>query len=250
MLQFALEYLDRGWAVIPVSGKTPAVPWRAYQQRTPTLSEVRSWFADENGHNLAVITGRVSGLVVVDCDTAEDTSWWQPHFPTTPLAVLTGRGGTHFYYRYPDTEVRNRVGAFRRKIDVRGDGGLVVVPPSIHPDTGRAYEWSSSDRYALSEVPLFVPQWIPPASFSLPSGVTFGASVTIRNGLAYIRHIEAVSGNRGHNATFRAACKLRAAGLTADEALEALAAWNETNAKPPWTAKELAHKIEDAYRLD
>jgi hypothetical protein len=73
--------------------------------------------------------------------------------------------------------------------------------------------------------------------------------VAIRNGLAYILHIEAVSGDGGHNATFRAACKLRDSGLTARQAFEALNTWNKTNAKPPWTAKELEHKVQDAYRL-
>jgi hypothetical protein len=70
----------------------------------------------------------------------------------------------------------------------------------------------------------------------------------IRDGIAYIRRIEAVAGNGGHNATFRAACKLRDSGLTAVEALKELSRWNETNATPPWSQKELAHKVEDAYR--
>ena len=65
---------------------------------------------------------------------------------------------------------------------------------------------------------------------------------TIRNGLAYIRQIRAIAGQGGHNATFRAACKLRDSGLTADEAMKALLLWNETNASPVWSAKELAHK--------
>ena len=73
-------------------------------------------------------------------------------------------------------------------------------------------------------------------------------SVEVRNAVAYIRRIHAVSGEGGHNATFRAACKLRESGLTRDQAIDCLADWNETNASPPWTAKELAHKVEDAFR--
>lgn len=66
--------------------------------------------------------------------------------------------------------------------------------------------------------------------------------------MAYIRRIEAIAGSGGHNATFRAACKLRDSGLTATEAFQALVLWNETNASPPWSTKELAHKVDDAYR--
>jgi hypothetical protein len=56
-----------------------------------------------------------------------------------------------------------------------------------------------------------------------------------------------VAGEGGHNATYRAACKLRDAGLAEVEALAILSDWNETNASPPWSAVELEHKIRSAY---
>jgi hypothetical protein len=52
----------------------------------------------------------------------------------------------------------------------------------------------------------------------------------------------------GHNTTFRAACKLRDAGLEYEDALALLIEWNETNAHTPWSAKELSHKIDSAYQ--
>jgi hypothetical protein len=73
-------------------------------------------------------------------------------------------------------------------------------------------------------------------------------SPKIRDGVTYIQSIQAVAGEGGHNATFRAACKLRDSGLSAQQALKVILQWNETNARPPWTEKELAHKIHDAYR--
>jgi hypothetical protein len=166
--------------------------------------------------------------------------------------VHTGQGGTHFYYRYPETEVRNRAGILGRRIDVRGEGGLVVAPPSVHPDTGRAYEWTRLEDNALDGIPVFDRHWIqPPAQPTIRLGRAHvrERNPDIRDGVSYIQHIEAVSGRGGHNATFRAACKLRESGLPADEALQALSRWNETNANPAWTEKELAHKIHDAYRL-
>ena len=74
------------------------------------------------------------------------------------------------------------------------------------------------------------------------------ANPHIRDGHAYIAQIQAISGQRGHMQTFRAACKLRDAGMRPDEALDALRTWNTTNAKPPWTAQELSHKVRDAFK--
>jgi hypothetical protein len=248
MLHYAFEYLDRGWPVIPVKGKTPAVPWTAYQKERASLDEVKKWFTSGENYNLAVITGRISRLVVIDCDSRDDAMWWRESHAETPLVATTGRGGSHFYYRYPRSQVGNRIRILGRKIDVRAEGGVVVAPPSIHPETNRAYQWEPWGQYALEEIPVFDPAWCGPNECFVCGSNAREFGLDIRNGASYIRHITAESGNGGHNATFRAACKLRDSGLSADEALDALRTWNETNAKPPWTEKELVHKIRDAYR--
>ena len=223
------------------------VLWRAYQEKRPNLASIRKWFGGGDC-NLAIVTGLISGLVVVDCDTAEDAAWWQEHHSPTPLVVTTGRGGSHFYYRYPDRPIAPRTGILGRKIDIRGDGAIAIVPPSIHPETGKRYEWIPWDYYALYELPILDSTWFGSARSGFGGSIAASAKPTIRRGLAYIRHIEAVAGKGGHNQTFRAACKLRDSGLSPDEALDALRDWNETNAEPPWSDKELAHKIHDAYR--
>jgi hypothetical protein len=249
LLHFAFEYLDRGWPVIPVLGKTPVVSWASYQKQRPSVDEVREWFASSENYNLAVVTGQISELVVIDCDTAEDAAWWREHHALTPLEVTTGRGGKHFYYRHPHGHVGNRTSILDRSIDVRGDGGLVVAPPSVHPETGNPYRWSPWDHYARDDIPVLNRAWLEPApSIRSSSSRPSAASPAIHNGCAYITHIRAESGNGGHNATFRAACALRDSGLAAEEAIDALKTWNETNASPPWTEKELVHKVHDAYR--
>ena len=220
-LHFAFEYHDRGWPVVPVVGKAPAIAWAAYQEKRPTLDQVRDWFAGHD-YNLAVVTGSVSELVVIDCDTSEDASWWEQRFPATPLVVFTGGGGKHFYYRYPASRVSNRTRMFGRRIDIRAEGGLVVAPPSVHPCTGRGYRWKPWDYYAFDEVPVFDVRWLRESSPRLAPRLDSPPSTRrtespIQNGVAYIGHIEAVSGSGGHNATFRAACKLRDSGLSAQE---------------------------------
>ena len=94
--------------------------------------------------------------------------------------------------------------------------------------------------------PLVRPDELPP----LP--VEFcGQSIKTRNKIVnvvkYINEIKAIAGEGGHNATFRAACKLRDAGLSEAEALASLVEWNSTNCDPPWTTKELLHKVRSAY---
>ena len=58
----------------------------------------------------------------------------------------------------------------------------------------------------------------------------------------------AVSGAGGHPATFRAACECVRFGLSDADAMALLREWNGTHCKPPWTEKELAHKLNDAPR--
>ena len=247
LLEPALAYMARGWSVIPVHGKKPAVPWANYQRELPSADQVNDWFACGN-YNLAVVTGKISGLVVIDCDSQKDAAWWRANHPETPLVAISGGGGVHFYYRYPRVEIRCGTSILGRKIDVRAEGGLVVAPPSIHPETRQAYRWSAGDPVADDEIPMLDPAWLGPEyTVSLPDSPVKRRH-RIHSGFAYIRHIQAESGNGGHNATFRAAHVLRESGLSVQEALDSLRNWNRTNAKPPWSERELVHKIEDAFK--
>jgi hypothetical protein len=241
------EYLASGWSLIPLLGKLPALPsWKEYQRRLPSSEEVAVWFS-EGGRppsGLGIVTGSLSRLVVVDCDSEADAAFWYKSFPSSPLAALTGGGGVHFYYAMPeDGNVRNRAGVLRRKIDIRGEGGYATAPPSSHP-SGRHYAWQTYDAAAV--LPCFDASWLAeePRAGRPPAATYVGK---VRNAVAYIRRIHAVAGEGGHNATYRAACKLRDAGLAEVEALAILSDWNETNASPPWSAVELEHKIRSAY---
>jgi len=247
LAQAAREYLAAGWSLIPLFGKLPALPsWKEYQRRLPSSHEVATWFAegDRPPSGIGVVTGSLSRIVVVDCDSEADASFWSKTFPGSPLVALSGGGGVHFYYAMPEAgDVRNRAGVLRRKIDIRGEGGYATAPPSLHR-SGRQYAWQAYD--ATAALPSFDAAWLAdePRLGRAPAAKYVGK---VRNAVAYIRRIHAVAGEGGHNATFRAACKLRDAGLSHDEALAILSDWNETNASPPWSAVELEHKIRSAY---
>ena len=145
--QAALDYLDRGWSVIPIheKAKRPAVPWKVYQKRHAKKKTVHEWFRRSPNYNVGIVTGELSGLVVVDVDPRHDgdKSLHRLEQENGPLPVtlesITGGGGRHLYFAHPGSEVHNRVGILAG-IDLRGDGGCIVAPPSIHP-SGKPYRW-------------------------------------------------------------------------------------------------------------
>jgi hypothetical protein len=145
--QAALDYLARGWSVIPIQekAKRPAVPWKVYQNKRAGNKTVHEWFRGSPDYNVGIVTGELSGLVVLDVDPRHDgdkslRSLEQENgsLPVT-MESMTGGGGRHFYFAHPGFEVRNRVGILAG-IDLRGDGGCIVAPPSTHP-SGKPYRW-------------------------------------------------------------------------------------------------------------
>ena len=67
---FVETYASNGFSLIPLQphDKRPAIPWKPYQDRHPTTEEVTAWFADESA-NIGIVTGRISDLTVLDCDS-------------------------------------------------------------------------------------------------------------------------------------------------------------------------------------
>lgn len=137
--------LARGWSVIPIApaGKRPLILWEPYQHRRALPGELARWWARWPEANLGVVTGAVSGLVVLDLDPAKggeaslaELEAEHGRLPAT-FEVATGGGGRHLYFRHPGGRVPCAVG-LRPGLDLRGDGGYVVAPPSIHA-SGRPY---------------------------------------------------------------------------------------------------------------
>ena len=233
---FALTYVNWfGLSVVPIGdNKKPVVKWKEFQYRQPTFDEILSW--PKEGFNLAVVTGQISGgLVIVDCESKEDATWFWKNKGESTVVVQTKRG-FHFYFQ-SSCEVRNAQKCFDR-YDVRGEGGYALIPPSVHSDG--AYFW----KKRLSDVlllPPFHPTWRPEPVCSYDER-------KIHDGAAYISRILAVEGQGGDADTFRAACALKDAGLSEGEAMYVLMEWNKTNACPPWQPKDLLHKIRCAYK--
>ena len=241
----ARTYADRGWPIIPLRGKAPAV--RGWQQWVADEANVLLWFG-RRGCNIGLRPAD-AGYTVVDTDTEEADAWVRAHLPETPMTVRTGSGSTHRYYAAPPRkEIRNSQG-WRAipGLDVRGSPGPVVLPPSIHPDTGRPYMWVGDIRLPAG-LPGFSPSWVYRRTRRRVRDVMEAdPGDRVRRARAYVAKIEgAVSGQGGHNKTFRVACILRQKfGLSVEEAWPLFQEWNAT-CQPEWSDRELAHKLEDA----
>lgn len=259
---YALELVERGFSILPCRGKRPIVDnWKEYQTRLPNQEELKAWFGPDatHRHNIAIVCGKLSGIVVADTDNPEATTWWrnQKEIAETPLAVRTGRGGMHFYYKRPPTipEIRNRIRIEDMALDLRSDNGLAVAPPSVHPETNRAYEWVTPiSEISLDDIPEFSPEWLPKKRIvDLRPGTAFDmreADRNLRRLRAYIRKIESIEGHGGSNGCWRAANYLVEAGLSRELCLQELLAWNEEShlVQPKWSESELQHKLDDAIR--
>ena len=133
------EVLAAKWA------KTPRVKWETYQRRQPTQDEMREWLARYQGANWAAITGIT--FVVLDCDSTEAVEFVESGQVTrSPLKQKTPRGGYHYFYQVNEgLNVRNMTG----NLDVRGEGGYVMVSPSHKYDFKLANGFQINDTLDL-----------------------------------------------------------------------------------------------------
>jgi hypothetical protein len=161
MLSSALDYERLGFSVLVVgSDKRPIGSWKARQQVRAGPDLIREWFYDRPSANIGIVTGGVSGLVVIDIDNAAAETYAAGRgAPTTPT-VRTCKG-KHLYYRYPDGRTIKNKQALHgcAGLDIRGEGGYVVAPPSLHPE-GVRYEWEIPLTEELAPLPAWV--WEPP----------------------------------------------------------------------------------------
>lgn len=142
------EAADMGLSCFPIreGSKKPDESWKHRQTNMPSSAEIEKW--DSEVSNIAIVTGMISGIFVLDVDSDDALIEARNKGLIAPTReVKTGRG-IHFYYRMPDFQVKNRAGIIP-KVDVRGEGGFVVGAGSIHPD-GHKYFCSNEAPIAAA----------------------------------------------------------------------------------------------------
>lgn len=259
-IDLALSLAARGWAVFPVGKNKRPIIGEWTTRATTDEARLRDLFAGYPSCAVGIACGRASGLFVVDVDGNGEHPIHDRLDPT--LVVGTPSGGFHYYYAMPDDVVDDDVLRNTQKaeaclgypdVDTRGIGGYVVAPGSV--TAGGTYE-------ILSDVPPApIPTWIVDAMraykrakaapqvqqrVSLPM-VWRDASVAQERARRYAERMPgSVSGQGGHVAAMKVARALVTGfGLDEAAALDVMRSWNAKCA-PPWSEKELAHKVREA----
>lgn len=152
-LDWALRYAAMGWAVLPLQprAKIPlgALVPNGLLDASKDPAVITRWWIQYPDANIGIATGSASGFCALDVDPrhgGEDALFALSKkigLSVDTITNLTGGGGFQYLYRTNDSTVRNSAGKLGPGLDIRGEGGYIVVPDSIHP-SGNAYEWEGS----------------------------------------------------------------------------------------------------------
>ena len=145
-LQAAVDYASRRWQAFPIKprSKEPAT-WRGFYDATSNPAKLHRWFAQRFPYNIGIRTGLPSGVFILDIDgelgAASLRQIEAKHGPLPATLISANGKGRHFWFR-AECEIPCSTGKIAPGLDVRADGGYVVVPPSIHPN-GAIYRWAN-----------------------------------------------------------------------------------------------------------
>jgi hypothetical protein len=237
----AQNYLAQGFSVIPVKGKhgkdiddakKPLIPWEEFQHRKATPDEVSQWFKQWPRADIAIVTGPISDLFIIDLDGEEwRKSVADKEFPMTWTARTT-RGGFHYYCRWSPRlaeYVTNRA-RILPGVDVRGAGGYAVAPPS-QGFNGIPYGWIDGRSPQDCERSA-VPDWIYSnlTNKDRATGSNNGGGTASKTPISEI--LEGVTkGQRNESLTRLAGFYLRL-GMTQNQTLDHLRLVNQKCAPP------------------
>lgn len=249
MKEWALHYAEMGLAVFPLvcRDKVPAVVGGC-KVATTERTTIERWWDKNPQYNIGIATGnKSSGLVVIDLDVDKNKGidgydvlrdWQNKHgkLPETWQSI-TGRGGYHYFYK--DAIVHsNRVGLYEG-VDIRGEGGYIVAPPSVHPN-GNIYEWEQGpEEYEIAQVDNIVNDFLKgekqrrdsehKTNFKVPELIPEGKRV---------------------DTIVRLIASLRTKGLDDDAIKAAVRVENEKRCNPPLKEKELEKAVFPALKRD
>lgn len=259
MLKSAQWYLARGLSVIPVKpDKKPFLPsWKKFQAELPDPIQIREWWAKYGEANPGIVTGAVSGVDVVDCDSEQGRDALNEFLPdsfVTPIAKTPK--GYHYYFRHR-AGLSNGVRVIT-DCDLRTTGGYVVAPPGANGQG--SYKWT--EGLGLHEVdPAPMPDVLfdvlQQGSAAMPArqqsytqeGSRYKAQqkmpqqgITNRN----IRNISLEKGSRDDSLFHIANC-LYKGGMDSDNIMKCLSIFGSC-CKPPFPENELKAKISSVLK--
>jgi hypothetical protein len=250
----ALFYARAGWPVFPLAGKISYEGMHGHRDATIDREQITAWWNEHPKANIGLATGRDTGIIVVDMDVPKGyfgLKELQQRYGKLPptRTVHTAGGSLHYYFQYPqdDTTYSSTVGlADQIGVDIRADGGYVVLPPS-HLYGRLTYSWALYDT-PIAPLPDWLQALLPTKGehqeyphdlrFASPSGEKWLDEAVSR----------AAEGNRDA-VGFWLACQLRDDGLTQEQATRIILRY--ANRIPqehsPYTSQEAVKSIRSAY---
>lgn len=216
------------------------------EQATTDAEAIRGWWKKWPDSNVGIATGSGSRIVVLDIDPANggDDSFAGlerecGNFPST-VEVITGGGGRHLYFAYDADDVRNSAGMLGLGLDIRGEGGFVVAPPSMHI-SGRRYEWEASSHpedVPISDLPS-----------SLSSKLSAPRNRSKRNDPGWVGEaLKGVSEGQRNDVAAKLAGYYMKGGLAASQVAVLLESTFGPNCHPPMEAAEIDGVVESVVR--
>lgn len=236
ILNAALGYLAQGYSVIPVSreSKRPLIEWKEFQVARASEAQIRGWWFTWPDANVAIITGSISGLVVVDLDkdiTFDEVSTWALRYDAQETFTVKTSRGWHLYFKHPGFDVRNRA-KIDGYIDARQDGGYVVAPPSVHAS---GFVYKVAQDYEIADMPKKL------INFLAEARVNVGKVMT--NGEVF------QEGGR-RVALLSLAGRYLKRGMSADEVYMLLLGVNQAKCQPPLKEEHIKDVVEDIYKAE
>jgi Bifunctional DNA primase/polymerase, N-terminal/Primase C terminal 1 (PriCT-1) len=226
--------------------KTPATT-HGLKDATTDPSVIKEWWHHEPAYNVAVTTGAASKIFVVDVDGFDAETNLRKleveHGADIPPSVeaITARG-RHIYLQYPESPVRNSAGKIAPGIDVRGEGGYVLVPPSVHP-SGRSYSWSVDS----TKIVAAAPDWL----LARANGGGMNGNGSAATTPAEWRElIKGVAEGARDCSTAKLAGYLLRRHVDPFVTLELLQSWNSNRCTPPLPEKDIERIVDSIAGIE
>lgn len=235
---------EKGWLIFPCqpNDKVPFPRSNGLLDAKTDTAAIRAYWSRRPDANLAIRTGKESGIVVLDVDGDEGNESLRAlcakydDLPTT-LSVVTPSGGSHYYFQHPGHEVRNTAGFPGPGLDIRGDGGYVLSPPSVVD--GKAYQVDERAPWAP------MPEWL--------RTILAQHYARVQSALSEGRWQEFFSGvgqGQRNAQMLRVIGALIAKGHSYDDTLGLALALNEKYCHPPMAPREVQQIMKSKMRMD